>query len=80
MHDKNTIYQSNSSNGCYNNFLSVSASVAHTHHINLTHFCPMFPFFTPENTRKQRFSGVFSGYKMETLARNGLITKYSSDI
>ena len=28
----------------------------------------LYPLKTPEN---QRFSGVFSGYKMGTLARNG---------
>ena len=29
----------------------------------------LYPLKTPEN---QKFSGVFRGYKMETLARNGL--------
>ena len=29
-------------------------------------------FVPPENTRKPRFSCVFGGYKMGTLARNGL--------
>ena len=39
----------------------------------LTHFWPMFPFYTPLKTpENQRFSGVFRGYKMGTLARNGL--------
>ena len=34
----------------------------------------MFPFFTPLKTpENQRFSGVFRGYKMRTLAKNGLI-------
>ena len=33
----------------------------------LTHFWPMFPFYT-----HLWFSGVFRGYKMGTLARNGL--------
>ena len=32
----------------------------------------MFPFYTPENTRKPRFFGVFREYKMRTLARNVL--------
>ena len=31
-------------------------------------------FTPPENTRNLWFSGVFRGYKMGTLARNGLIT------
>ena len=33
-----------------------------------------FPFYTPEN-REPRFSGVFRGYKMETLARNASIER-----
>ena len=32
----------------------------------------MFPFHTPENTRKP-LSNIFRGYKMETLARNKLM-------
>ena len=32
----------------------------------------LYPHTTPEN---QRFSGVFRGYKMGTLARNGLIVE-----
>ena len=35
----------------------------------------MFPFYTPENIRKSRFTGVFRGYKTGTLARNGLIER-----
>ena len=35
----------------------------------------MFPFYTPENIRKPKFSGVFREYKMGTLARNGLIER-----
>ena len=34
----------------------------------LTNVPILYPLKTPEN---QRFSGVFRGYKMETLARNG---------
>ena len=39
---------------------------------NLTHFCPMFSFYTLENTR------VFRGYKMETLdtMASGLIARF----
>ena len=40
----------------------------------LTHFWSMFPFYTPENTAKSRSSGVFSGHKVGTLARNGLMS------
>ena len=40
--------------------------------ICLTLFWPMFYFITTENTKKQRFSSVFRGYNMGTLARNGL--------
>ena len=29
-------------------------------------------FIPPENTRKKRFSGDFGGFKMGTLARNGM--------
>ena len=32
----------------------------------------MFPFYTPENTRKPKVIWCFQGYKMGTLARNGL--------
>ena len=33
----------------------------------------MFPFYTPLKTpENQRFAAVFRGYKMGTLARNGL--------
>ena len=35
----------------------------------LTHFCPIFPFYIP---LKYHFSGVFRGYEMGILARNGL--------
>ena len=35
----------------------------------------MFPFYIPENIRKPRFSGVFRGYKMGTLARNGFMER-----
>ena len=42
--------------------------------LSLTHFWPMFPFYTPLKTpENQRFPGVFRGCKMATLARNGLI-------
>ena len=49
----------------------------------LTHFWPMFPFFTPWKHQKtkrfvaenQTFSGVFWDYKMGTLTSNGLIHK-----
>ena len=34
----------------------------------LTHFWPMFPFYTPQ----KKFSGVFRGIKIWTLARNRL--------
>ena len=37
----------------------------------LTHFWLMFPFYTPWKLQKTWFSGVFKGYKMGTLARNG---------
>ena len=43
--------------------------------ISLTHFWPMFPFYTPWKHQKTKvfwFSGVFRGYKMGTLVRNGL--------
>ena len=33
----------------------------------------MFPFHTPENNRTKDFLVFLGGYKMETLARNGLI-------
>ena len=40
----------------------------------LTHFYPIFPFYTPLKTpENQRFSGVFRGYKMRALVRNGVI-------
>ena len=36
----------------------------------------MFPFYTPENTRKPlQFSGVFRGFKTGALARNKLAEK-----
>ena len=39
----------------------------------LTHFWPMFLFYTPLKTSEnQKLSGVFRGYKMGTLARNAL--------
>ena len=37
--------------------------------INLTRLWSLHPFYTP---RKRRFSGVFRGCKMGTLAKNGL--------
>ena len=40
---------------------------------DLTHFWPMLPFYTPWKHQKTKgFSGVFKGYKMGKLARNGL--------
>ena len=33
------------------------------------------PFYTSENIKKPRFSGVFRGYKMGILDRNGLIER-----
>ena len=42
-------------------------------HVPLTHFWPMFPFYTPlKAPENQRFAGVFRGYKMGRLVRNGL--------
>ena len=42
--------------------------------IIFTHFWPIFPFYNPLKTPEyHRFSGVFKGYKMGALARNGLI-------
>ena len=39
----------------------------------LTHFWPMFSFYTPWKHQKNlRFSGAFRGYKMGTLVRNRL--------
>ena len=39
----------------------------------LTDFWPMFPFYTPLKTpENQRFSDVFSGCRMGTLAKNRL--------
>ena len=38
---------------------------------SLTYSWPMFPMF-PESARKPRFSGILKGYKMGTLARDGL--------
>ena len=39
----------------------------------LTHFCPIFPFYTPsKQSENQRFSGVFRGCRMGTLTKNGL--------
>ena len=40
------------------------------HASGLTHFLPVFHFIPPRKC--QRFSVVFRGYKMETLARNGI--------
>ena len=37
----------------------------------------LYPLKTPEN---QRFSGVFRGYKMGTLARNALKTSFDKTI
>ena len=34
----------------------------------------MFPFFTPWKHQKTKFPGVFKGYKMATLVRNGYLT------
>ena len=43
--------------------------------LELTHFWPVNPFLYPQETpENQRFSGVFAGCKMGTLARNGLKT------
>ena len=40
----------------------------------LIHFRLMFPFYSPWKYQKiKRFFGVFRGYKMRTLIRNGLI-------
>ena len=33
----------------------------------------MLPFWTPLKTEDFWFAGVFRGYKMETLAKNGLV-------
>ena len=39
----------------------------------LTHYCPVFPFYTPWKTSEnRRFSDVFRGYKKETTSSNGL--------
>ena len=39
---------------------------------NVPILCPLkTPKNTPENIKHLRFFGVFMGYKMETLARNG---------
>ena len=41
--------------------------------IQLTHFRPMFPFYTPWKRQKTRgFSDVFRGYRKRTLAWNRL--------
>ena len=43
----------------------------------LTHFLPIFPFYTPLKTPENiRISGVFRWYKMGTLAKNGLKSSY----
>ena len=39
----------------------------------LTHFWPMFPFHPLKTPENQRFSGIFRGYKIGTLAKNGLL-------
>ena len=44
----------------------------------LTHFQPMFYFYTPENIRKPRFSDVFRGYKSGTLVEKGLMMMYDN--
>ena len=39
----------------------------------LTHFCSIFPFYTPlKTTENQRFPGVFRVYKTKTLTKNDL--------
>ena len=45
----------------------------HIYMITLTHFWPMFLFYTPWRHQKPKVSGVFRGYKMGTLAQNRLI-------
>ena len=45
---------------------------------HLTHLWPIFPFETRGNTKNQRFSGLFRGHKMVTLARNGLRPVFKS--
>ena len=43
--------------------------------IFLTHFWPMPPFYTPlKSPENLWFSGIFRGYKMGILVRNGLIS------
>ena len=39
-------------------------------YLYLTHFCPVFPFYTP--WKHQIFSGVFREFKMETSSRKKL--------
>ena len=42
---------------------------------NLTHFQPMFHFYTPWKHHKTfRFPDVFRGYRIGTLVKNGLMT------
>ena len=42
--------------------------------VDLTNFRLMVPFYTPWKHQKTIwFSGVFRGYKMETVARNGIV-------
>ena len=43
----------------------------HIYMITLTHFWPMFLLYTPWRHQKPKVSGVFRGYKMGTLAKNG---------
>ena len=51
------------------------------HLLKLTHFWPMFPFYTPWKQQKTKgFSGVFRGYKMGKLARNGLMRDLNSHL
>ena len=38
-----------------------------------THLWPMCPFYILKTPENQKACGVFRGYKMETMARNGLI-------
>ena len=42
--------------------------------IPFTHFWPMLPFYIPilHSTEGIQFSGVFRGYKMRKLIRNGI--------
>ena len=46
----------------------------------LTHFQPMFHFYTPQNIRKPEVSDVFREYRSETLVENGLKSYYGTTI